>query len=234
MPLRGEQVREHRRGGARRRTSASWGRSSGDVVAGAQVAEPVGELPVGIEPARQPQRAQRLVEARRSGRAGRRRGPLEEAASKSALWAVKTAPSSALAELGEHVASGGAPQRAAGDAVHPAWARPAAAARQADQRRPLVDHGAVGLDRDQADLEDPVAPRRQPGRLQVDDGEPGQCHAVTLDRGCDSPDQRPRCRAGTRSGTNRARPSYSSSAARLATSLRSQAVRVMWPKHAGR
>jgi hypothetical protein len=42
---------------------------------------------------------------------------------------------------------------------------------------PLVEHGAVGVDDDQADLQDAVAFRVQAGGLEVDDGEPGQAGA---------------------------------------------------------
>jgi len=46
-----------------------------------------------------------------------------------------------------------------------------------ETRTPRTDEYSVGLDRDEADLEDPMAATGQPGRLHVDDGEPRHSHA---------------------------------------------------------
>ncbi len=61
-----------------------------------------------------------------------------------------------------------------------------------DERRPLVDDGAVGLDGDHADLQDAVPACGQPGCLEIDDGEVRQCHTLTLDRGYDRPTEHDR------------------------------------------
>ena len=114
-------------------------------------------------------------------------------------------------------------QRSAGDAVDVAWADAVPPVAEADECRPAIDHGAVGIDGDNGDLQEVVALRPQPGRLDVDDrvasrvgrhGLPHHRHGLNLHGGC----HRPGC-------------VQSSSAARLATSLRSHAVIVMWPKH---
>ena len=97
--------------------------------------------------------------------------------SKAALWAVNTVPSRRSASWRRHVAAfGRVAQRAAVDAVHRPRADPLPRPPQPDQRRPLVDDGAV-VDRDDRDLQDAVAAQRQPGRLDVDHGEAGE-HGV--------------------------------------------------------
>ena len=77
--------------------------------------------------------------------------------------------------------------------------------------------------------------QRQPRRLDIDDG---KAHVVELHihepnptPGCERPDQaRVECFVPPRVGSKHSVMSSSSSAARLATALRSHDVRVMWPK----
>ena len=177
------------------------GSVEGDAVVLAQVAQAVRPLPIGVEPAGHAQRAQRVLETRRTGSsAGRRGGPAQEAAVEVGVVGGEDGAVETVAELGEHVVERRrALERAAGDAVHVRGPDPLQRPAQLDQRRPFVDDGAVGLDRDQADLQDAVPARGQARRLQVDDGEArATITRSTLDTGCR---QRPelasavRCRA---------------------------------------
>ena len=94
--------------------------------------------------------------------------------SNAALWAVNTAPSSRRPSSASTSARRGA-DRSERRLMPCTASRPDPLPRppQLDQRRPLVDDLPV-LDRDDGDLQDAVAAQRQPGGLDVDDGEPGQ------------------------------------------------------------
>ncbi len=102
-----------------------------DAVVLAQVAQAVRTLPLGVEPARHPQRAQRMLEAladRVVERSAASRS-LQEAAVELGVVGGEDRPVRAVAELGQHVVERRrALQRGAGDAVHVGRARPAGAA----------------------------------------------------------------------------------------------------------
>ena len=149
----------------------------GDVVAGAHGDEAVGQLAVGVEAARQLQRAEPAAERERHVRPVG--GPFDERRVELGVVGDEHVAREAIAQLVEHgVDPGRATQRAAGDAVHPARPDPAPRPPQRHERRPRVDDGAVELDRHDPDLEDAVAARRQSGRLHVDHGEPRHTHAA--------------------------------------------------------
>ncbi len=214
----------------------------GDLVAGAEVGQPMEQLAVRVETAGELQRAQPAIECERH--TGPARGALDERGVEVGVvggedGAVETAP-----QLLEGVcAAWRTAQPPAAEAVHLAWADAAPRPRQPHEALPALADRAVRLDRHHADLQDAMPPRRQPRRLHVDHGEPGQPHDVHATQGVSRRDLAQSCRvraAGRVRGAGQAHITYSagrkhstgqsSSAARLATSLRSQAVRVTWPK----
>jgi hypothetical protein len=169
-------VGEHAGGGAGV-TQRVVGPFDRDVVPGAQVGQAVGQLSVGVEPAGEAKRAQPAVEPQRHAVATG--GPLEELGVEVRVVGSEHGAVESTGQLGEGVVGRGrVTQRAAGDPVDPPRPHPAPWPREPDERGPLVEDGAVGLDGDQPDLEDAVALARQPGRLQVDDGEPRHSHPV--------------------------------------------------------
>ena len=164
-------------GGARPRwrvasASASWWSVERDVVAGAQVGQAVGQLAVGIEPAGQVERAQPPVDAQRDAVAAG--GPLEELGVEVGVVGGEHGPSSRPASSARTRARARrVAQVAAGDAVdgrgptrlHGRRGGPASTTGRppcpsgSTVTRPICRMGGAG---------------RQPGRLEVDDGEPGK------------------------------------------------------------
>ena len=160
---------QHRRRGTRV-LERVVGTAVGHVVTQAEIVEAVRGGAVGIEPARQPQRAE-LLDGRQgdpltAGGAGDER-PVERRVVGREHGALET-----IGELADDVpAVGCGTQRAPVDPVHGTGADPLPGPTQAHQRRPLVDDRAV-LDRDDRHLQDPVAAQGEAGRLDVDNREP--------------------------------------------------------------
>ena len=152
---------------------ASWWSVERHAVAGAQVGQAVGELAVGVEPPGQ----LRACTARRSstsGDAGLGGRLLEERGVEVGVVGGEHRCRRAGWRSSASASRLPAPRRSERRVMPWTWRGPTRFHGQceAHERRPLVDHGAVGLDGDDADLQHVVAPGRQPGRLDVDDGEP--------------------------------------------------------------
>ena len=151
----------------------------GDVVAGAHIGEPVRLFSRRVEPSRHPQRAQQRAEAAAQSIVGRPTagGAGEKGRVEGCVVRGEDRTVESLAQLVERVAEqGGVLQMPTRDAVDVGGADSLQRPAQLDVARPCVDDGAVGGDGDQTDLEHPMAARRQPGGLQVDDGERGKRH----------------------------------------------------------
>jgi hypothetical protein len=141
-----------------------------DVVAQAQVAQAVGPEPLGVQRARQAQRAE--AERIRNGDTGPPEGPREE-------HPVE------LRVVGAHDAAVEQSDQLAGDAAQPrrtAERTPRetvdvttaeGSPRGPEEGVPPVDQGAVPGDADDADLQQPVAIGAQAAGLHVDHGEAG-------------------------------------------------------------
>ena len=211
-----------------------------DAVASGDVDEAVAERTFGVESSRQDECAQEptLVELHVAATCR----PLEELEVESDVVGDEDAALRAFADVGHgDVEWGCASQRAASDPVHATRPDTREPPGEGDERRPAVVDRPGGADADDADLQHAVAPRRETARLHVDDCEPRSCHGPGCSRRarhatpphcpshadraailrCDR-DENPNCAQRWR---------QRSSAARLATSLRSHVVSVTWPKH---
>ncbi len=147
-----------------------------DGVAGADVGQTVGELPLGVEAARQLHRAEPAVERQLDAAALGR--PAEEGGVELGVVGREHGAVEPPAELGQRLGRRRRPaQGAAGEAVQVPRPDAAPRPRQAHEGGPLVADRAVGLDGHDADLQDAMPPAGEPRRLDVDDSEPGQ-HTV--------------------------------------------------------
>jgi len=150
-----------------------------DAVAGADVGEPVGELAFGVEASREVEGAQRLGDVDVVAVAARPAADelrVERGVVRREHGAVEPPQ-----QLGHgNARRGGAAEPAAGEPVDVGGPDAAPRPAQPHERLPAVEHGAVGLDGDDADLQHVVAARPQPGGLQVDDGERRQSHGRDL------------------------------------------------------
>ena len=141
--------------------------AAGDAVARADVVERVARWRSGSSE-RDSSRVQSCGAAGASRRAPAE-GPARGRPSRTGRGGRRARPrSSRSSELGGHGAERGRPpDPAPRDAVQPPWADPP----RPDIGAPAVDHGAVAQHGDDGDLDDAVAPHRQPTRLDVDHGE---------------------------------------------------------------
>lgn len=146
------------------------------VVAGRDIAEPVRLETIRVEPTGHPQRAQWAIEGSPQCIVGRpvASGAEQESGIEPGIVSGHDGAADAAAELVEHVVeSRGATQRRAGDVVNIGGPDALQWPAQPDEARPFVDHVAVALDGDEADLQDAVPAHGESGCLQVDHGEAG-------------------------------------------------------------
>ena len=213
-----QQVGENRsrRGGVGERVVVVGQRDS---VTCAQLGQAVGELSLGVETAGEVEGADPPLDD--EWNAGTPRGTLDELGIELRIVRREHTAVEPAGELDEDGAQSRRPaQLLAGDAVNVARSDALPPVPQPDQGRPAVDDRAVFIDRDDGDLQDVITPRPESGSLDVDNGVAGlpigarRRHAL-------EPSWR----------VSASRCVQSSSAARLATSLRSQVVIVMCPKH---
>lgn len=215
-----QQVGQHRGCGIGIAEGIVWARDL-HPVASAHVGQAVRQPTLGIERPRQPQGADRAGEVEGDTCLGGCLG--EKRNVEFGVVGHEARLADALSQLAEylldrwrtdHVASADAMQTGGPDAVPPTPTR-------GDEAAPPVDHPTFAVDNDDSHLQQTMAAHRQAGGLDIDHGE-----ALGADRGGHT--------SHTRRGVchrSQGRSLQSSSAARLATALRSQAVRVTWPKH---
>jgi hypothetical protein len=148
-----------------------------DPVSRAQVGEAMGQLAVGIEAARQSERAQRIAD--REDNAVGLAGLAQEVGIEIGVVRHEASIAQAGRELGQHLVSWGRfEHHLPTDAVDAdgADAEPPAPA-GCDEAGPPIEHTTVAIDHDQADLQHVMAAQRQPRCLYIDHGEP---HLVEL------------------------------------------------------
>ncbi len=168
--VRPQQVGQHGGGGICIGQCVVW---PGEIhpVALAQIGEPVRVLSLRVEATRQTQRAEHLADRQFDASAFSRL--VQEGDIELGVVSYESRAVEPVGKFGEYIASGGCSaqvssvdtvQTGGADAVPPAkpWREQAGVA---------VEHGALAVDDDDSYLQDVVALQRQPGRLDIDDGE---------------------------------------------------------------
>jgi hypothetical protein len=142
-----------------------------DAVALAEIAEPVAQLPVGVEPAREVERAHPRHAGKRCAAAAG--GFLEESEIEGKVVSREDRTVESPSQFDDHgVDSWGAPELAMGDAVNVLGAESAEVAPPwPDVAGPTVEDMSLRIDDDDRDLENAVSSRRETGGLDVDDCE---------------------------------------------------------------
>ena len=142
------------------------------------VGEAVRQLPIGVEPARQRERAQRVRRSARRRRASCR--PCAGTRHRTPRCGRRSGHRRAARPTRVSTCGPGGAARtiAAADAVDADGPDPEPPPpRGRDQAGPPIEHPAVAIDHDEADLQHVMAAQRQPRRLDIDDGE---AHLVEL------------------------------------------------------